>query len=207
MSPEAGNKPKKEAKPDEKSWGEENVGLPGIVIIGMFFILLSIFLVLTLVAFWPTMMDAAAPPKFVDVIYFGRQVKITPEVQLLILVLLAGAIGSMVHTIRSFTWYAGHRKLVWSWITRYILQPFVGSTLGLVFYFVIRGGFFSSGAGVQDTSTFSFVALAGLVGMFSESAVLKLKDIADTIFAKPGPGIESKPQETVSEDDEADGKK
>ena len=50
-------------------------------------------------------------------------------------------------------------------------------------------------ATVQQTSPFGFAALAGLVGMFSEQAVLKLKEIAETLLAKPTPGENAKPQE------------
>ena len=62
------------------------------------------------------------------------------------------------------------------------------------FYFIVRGGFFSSSAPVETTSPFGFIALSALVGLFSPQATLKLKDIAETVFAKPGPGEDNKPQ-------------
>jgi hypothetical protein len=62
------------------------------------------------------------------------------------------------------------------------------------FYFIVRGGFFSSSAPVETTSPFGFIALSALVGLFSPQATLKLKDIAETVFAKPGPGEDHKPQ-------------
>ena len=70
----------------------------------------------------------------------------------------------------------------------YVLLPFVGAALGLVFYLVIRGGFFSTQASVDETSPFGFAALAALVGMFSEQAVLKLKEVAETLLSKPAQG-------------------
>jgi hypothetical protein len=46
------------------------------------------------------------------------------------------------------------------------------------------------------------VALAGaLVGMFSEQAVLKLKEVAETLLAKPEPGEDAVPQEEEGESD------
>jgi hypothetical protein len=72
----------------------------------------------------------------------------------------------------------------------YILLPFVGSTLGLVFYFVIRGGFFSPEATTEQTSPFGFAALSGLVGMFSEEAVQKLQDVAETLLAPTPEGAD-----------------
>lgn len=54
------------------------------------------------------------------------------------------------------------------------MQPFPGTALAVVFYLVIRGGFFSPQAGFRQTSPFGFAALAALLGIFSERAVLKL---------------------------------
>jgi len=62
------------------------------------------------------------------------------------------------------------------------------------FYFVVRGGFFSSQASFETTSPFGFIALSALVGLFSWQAVIKLQNIAETIFVKPDPGENSKPQ-------------
>jgi hypothetical protein len=53
---------------------------------------------------------------------------------------------------------------------------------------VIRGGFFSPGSDVKDTSPFGFAALAVLVGMFTNEAAQKLKEIAETILAKAEKG-------------------
>ena len=55
------------------------------------------------------------------------------------------------------------------------MQPFAGTALAVVFYLVIRGGFFSPQAGFKQTSPFGFAAFAAMVGMFSEQAVLKFK--------------------------------
>jgi hypothetical protein len=76
------------------------------------------------------------------------------------------------------------------------MQPFAGTALAVVFYLVIRGGFFSPQAGFKETSPFGFAALAAIVGMFSEQAVLKLKEVAETVLAKPKPGEDAKPQDT-----------
>jgi hypothetical protein len=55
----------------------------------------------------------------------------------------------------------------------------------MLFYFVVRGGFFSSQSTINDTSPFAFAAFSGLVGMFSPQAVEKLRQIATTVFASP----------------------
>jgi hypothetical protein len=113
---------------------------------------------------------------------------IADEVRLLMLVIVAGALGSLVHGLRSVYWYVGQRELVWSWIAKYLMLPFTGSVLAVLFYFVVRGGFFSPEAGFAETSPFGFAALAAMVGMFSEQAVLKLKEISETLLSKPEKG-------------------
>ncbi|HSE16308.1 MAG TPA: IPT/TIG domain-containing protein [Pyrinomonadaceae bacterium] len=121
------------------------------------------------------------------------------ETRLLLLVMLAGALGSLMHSLRSLYWYTGNRKMVWSWVALYLLLPLTGGILATIFYFVVRGGFFSSQASFETTSPFGFVALSALVGLFSPQATLKLKEIAETIFSKPAPGADNKPQESTSE--------
>ena len=118
---------------------------------------------------------------------------------MIFIVAMAGALGGLAHALRSLYWYIGDRELVFSWLAMYILLPFVGTTLGLVFYFVIRGGFFSPTATIEQTSPFGFAALAGLVGMFSEQAVLKLKEVAETLLSKPQQGRETVLQEGEEE--------
>src|SRR5438552_679221 len=124
--------------------------------------------------------------------------EIWDEVRLLLIVILAGALGSLVHTVRSIFWYVGNRLLKWSWVPKYILQPFAGSALAVIFYVVVRGGFFSPQTTFENTSPFGFAALAALVGLFSEQAVLKLKKVAETVLAKPAPGADSEPQDEGS---------
>ncbi len=79
----------------------------------------------------------------------------------------------------------------------YLLLPFTGATLSLVFYLVIRGGFFSPQSSFEQTSPFGFAAFAALIGMFSPQAVLKLREVAETLLSKPQAGANAKPQEAV----------
>jgi hypothetical protein len=119
--------------------------------------------------------------------------KISGEQRLLILVIAAGALGSLVHALRSAYWYVGNRNLVRSWIPKYLLLPFCGATLAVLFYLIVRGGFFSPRASLPQTSPFGFCALACLVGLFSEQAVLKLKQLAETLFMTTEQGKDANP--------------
>lgn len=108
---------------------------------------------------------------------------LSDEERLFLIVMFSGALGGLVHSLRSFYWYAGNRKLVLSWAGFYVTLPILGATLATVFYVVVRGGFFSPQSEISDTSPFGFAALAALVGMFTEQAVEKLKRIMESTFA------------------------
>ncbi|HEX5725006.1 MAG TPA: hypothetical protein VFX98_06045 [Longimicrobiaceae bacterium] len=141
--------------------------------------------------------EVRVDPKCVSV--FRRQYLLTDEKRLVLLVILAGALGGMLHVLRSLGWYVGNRKLVRSWLLYYWTLPFVGAILGLIFYLVIRGGFFNSTSRVDETNPFAFVAVAALMGMFSQQAVLKLKEVTETLFTEPQGGKDSATQETGTE--------
>jgi len=138
----------------------------------------------------PAASPSATPGK---VSAFGREFKIWDEVRLLWIVILAGALGSLIHAMRSVYWYVGNRNLVRSWLAKYFVMPFTGSALAVMFYFVIRGGFFSPQSDFSQTSPFGFAALSAMVGLFSEQAVLKLKQVAETILSKPESGADPMP--------------
>src|SRR4029450_10787530 len=94
-----------------------------------------------------------------------------PDRTMVLMVLLAGALGGLVHALRSFFWYAGEQKLLWNWVPMYVLLPFSSAALGFVFYLVIRAGVYQPTAG----TSYLLVGLAALVGMFSAQATEKLK--------------------------------
>jgi hypothetical protein len=126
---------------------------------------------------------------------FGYKFQPTLEVRLLLLVLFAGAIGSYIHASSSFVDYLGNRTLISSWVWWYLLRPFIGMMLALLFYFVFRGGFITAGVNQGGEAAASFInpfgiaALAGLVGMFSKVASDKLNEVFLTLFApKAGEG-------------------
>lgn len=166
------------------------VGPIAILGLMLYLVAFSAVLLYGLIRFWPAT-QSGDPTQQLDLLL--AQVAVSDEVRLLLIVAMAGALGAMVHTLRSFYWYVGNRTLLWSWVAKYMLLPVVGATLSLVFYLVVRGGFFSTEATVDTTSPFGFAALSGLVGMFSEQAVLKLKRVAETMLEAPEAGKDSSP--------------
>ena len=152
---------------DEERSTKHRQARPYIAVVAIYFIGLGAFLVYSLISLWP----ASATSSHAS------------ETQMMQIVLIVGALGSLVHGFRSLFWYAGNRAFAPSWTLMYILLPFVGASLSLVFYFVLRGGLFSPDASIDATSPFGFAGISGLVGMFSNKAALKLQEIADSIFS------------------------
>jgi len=191
--------------------GASAVGPIGIVLMMAYEISLGISLLYSLLAFWPSPTPAggsAATSSPVTFLFWTFP--IWDEVRLLLIVALAGALGSLVHVVRSLSWYVGNRELVRSWLAKYILLPFVGTTLALVFYFVIRAGFFSPAGPVEQTNPFHLAALAALAGMFSDQVAEKLREVLETLLATPkgrrgadhvppGQEVEAKSQEEGQE--------
>ena len=162
-------------QPDPGSYVAKPWGL------GIYLILLSIILTVLIYLFWPEYSKGAN-----DEVLSKSIIPIGDEARLILLVLLAGALGSYIHAATSFVTFAGNRSLKSSWVWWYVLRPFIGSTLALIFYFIIRGGFLSVGSEVNNISVFGMTGLAGLVGMFSKNAIDKLKEVFETLFKGEG---------------------
>jgi len=163
-----------------KKTDAKTIGALTIVLVMVFFILLTLLSIYTLVQLWPIVESSSTTIQF-----FNATFEISNDGRLLLIVVICGALGSCVHVLRSLSSYIGNEQLTWSWLPSYIFRPFAGSILALVIYLVLRGGLFSSGADLQDTSTFGFAGIATLAGMFSEQAVTKLKEIAEQVFTPP----------------------
>ena len=175
--------------------GYRHVGPLGSTLLALYLLAFTALLSYTLLCFWVTVptetTDNTVTVEYLDMTF----TELGYETLLLIIVALCGALGSMVHALRSVSWYIGNRDLRRSWMLKYIMQPFIGGTLALVFYFVIRAGLFPTQGSTQSVNLLGFAGIASLVGMFADQAVLKLKTIAETIFTRPKPGKNSIPQD------------
>ena len=106
------------------------------------------------------------------------------DIRLLLIVILAAAVGSYIHAATSFATYVGNQSFVASWTWWYLLRPFIGMALALVFYFVIPGGLLSVQSDAADFNPYGTAAVAGLVGIFSKQATDKLEEVLTNLFAR-----------------------
>ncbi len=110
-------------------------------------------------------------------------IAITWEARLLLMVALAGVLGSLIHAMTSLTDYIGNRSLVLSWIPWYLLRPLNGMALALLCYIAVR----AAGPATPEYNPFSFALLAGLAGLFSKQATDKLEELF-SLLLRPSPG-------------------
>lgn len=151
-----------------------------INLIGIFYILLIVFLGILVYMLWPQM-DADKNEYLTKTNIFNIALDLSSEQRTVILVLITGAIGSFIHSAGSFTNFVGERKLESTWVWWYILRPFIGIAVAFVFYLVFRGGLLTD-ARAENLNIYGVLTLAALSGLFSDRATLKLKEIFDTMF-------------------------
>lgn len=160
------------------------VGALGRALLGIGLLLLGAALVGALVLIWPAV-EPAGQGETPTIL--GRDVR--PGVALILLVVVASALGSYVHVATSFADFVGNRRLMASWVWWYLLRAFIGIALALVFYFALRAGLFTTQGDDAVVNPFGVAAIAGLVGMFSKQATDKLDEVFRVMFRTlPGRG-------------------
>ena len=149
----------------------------------------AILMLLALWKFWPTgsVLDSKTPPK---VSFLGIERNVSADVRMFVIVALAGALGGLLHSTRSFVWYVGHRKLKWRWLPYYIVTLMLGAGLATIVYVVIRGGVFTGANTSPDINPYGFAAIAALVGLFSEQALAMLRKVAEDVFHQAPEGAD-----------------
>jgi len=122
----------------------------------------------------------------------NRTAILIPDSLAIIVVLLCGAFGGLVHSIRAFYVHIIERVPGPEEYPRYFLRPFSGAILALLFFLVMRAGLSQPNQLNENAggSIVLYAAIAGLVGMFSDQTVEKLRKVAEAIFTT---GDKSKP--------------
>lgn len=111
-----------------------------------------------------------------------------PQRAVLLMVVLLGTLGGLIHLASSLTMYVGNRDLKRSWIIYYLLAPLQGAGLAPLLYLLIKSAVlspqYSGGTGTESLNLTAIYAFAGLSGLFAKQAIEKLADVFATLFAK-----------------------
>jgi hypothetical protein len=165
--------------------GESHVGARSILLLLLLVVGLAALSLYGLWAWWPAEArgrGVPAPSKTVH--FFGIDRKTSRESLFFVMVAFAGALGAVVHSLRSLVIYIGNRELRWSWIPFYVVRPVLGAALATLLYVVLRAGLFSPSSSSRQASPYGFAAVAALAGLFSDQAIEKLKKVAEELFEK-----------------------
>jgi hypothetical protein len=110
-------------------------------------------------------------------------VNITANDRLMLIAIVMGVIGAMVHAMTSFADFVGNRRLAKAWLPWYFLRPLIGSGLALFFYIGFRAGLLTTSTAEGGIiNPFGIAAVGGLAGMFSKQATDKLNEVFTTMF-------------------------
>jgi hypothetical protein len=101
---------------------------------------------------------------------------------ILILVACAGFLGNLVHVATSFTTFIGSGQFKSNWTLWYFVKPFTAAALAVIMYFVFRAGFLSSSDPGNNLNIYGIMSMAAFVGLFTDAATEKLKDVFKTLF-------------------------
>ena len=109
-----------------------------------------------------------------------------PEEAVLIMVILLGALGGLLHLTSSLAKFVGNRQFLRSWTIYYVLMPFEGATLAPVTYLLLRVGILSPGIQnvTANVNVYAIYAFSLLTGLFSKQAIDMLADVFSVIFKK-----------------------
>ena len=208
------------AKADDKDvssgWFARFIRAVRTPVLGVYLVGMSILLVYLVYELWPTAapqsigptggtvpLETPGPPTTSTVTFVGGfELEVSEDSRVILLVVAVGALGSFIHTATSFATFVGNQKMVWSWAWWYLLRPFIGLSLALIFYFAVRGGLLSASADAGSISLFGIAAVSGLVGMFSKQATDKLEELFDTLFKT----ARRDPRRNKLEEDDASGR-
>lgn len=106
-------------------------------------------------------------------------IPINEQSRWVLLVAVCGGLGAYVHMAQSFVSFVGLKKFQRSWIWWYVMRPFIGMALALIFFLVYGSATETDLSGASGTG---ILAVAAVVGLFSKQAIDKLSDIFDVIL-------------------------
>lgn len=168
-----------------------------ITLIGVGYLLLAILLFYLLITTWPVA-EGPNAQVFRPTNVFGFSVSWAPDRQMIFTVMMAGALGSLIHVMTSFGDYVGNRELGSSWLWYLALRVPIGIAIAVLFYFIVRGGILvptiqgtpNAGFSPADTvriNPYGMAGFAALAGMFSQKAADKLSDVFDAMWSRTQP--------------------
>ena len=170
--------------------------------LGTALLLLTLVMGYLFLSLWPadvTLTTLGSEERTICLLATERCFRVTVDVTLMMVVMLAGGLGSLVHVAISFCDFVGNQKFIKSWCWWYIMKPFIAMLLALIFYLVIRGQFLSAGAPAGQINLYGIMAISGMAGLFSKQAINKLSEVFDALFRTAPNGGDAQRMDSLNE--------
>ncbi len=106
------------------------------------------------------------------------------DVRWVLLALASGGVGGALGAFNSLALFQGDRKLYRSWFLWYLIQPWVGVMLAVLFYLCVRGTLIARD---EKLNPYAIAGFCGLAGLFSRMAIEKLRELFTTLIKKDSP--------------------
>jgi len=175
--------------------GAAFVGRFWIVVLAVAFLAAAVLDLICVLQLWPATSSSKSGSSAIAASavhsVLGIRGSISADVNLLLIAVFVGALGGLLHSLRSLSSYVGERQLRWSWVLFYLLLPAVGAMLSLIFYLLVRGGLISPEGSGTDLNPYGIAAISALVGLFTGQAAEMLKSVFSTLFAKAKSGTDT----------------
>lgn len=101
----------------------------------------------------------------------------TADLAMLLIVELAAIAGSLAILTRTFAYRAGYETLERGFVWWYLVRPFTGALLGLIFYLAVDAGYFSHVAKLEPSSLALAAMIGGLAGLFTDEVLTRLRSV------------------------------
>ncbi|MBR0555175.1 hypothetical protein J5J10_05720 [Ciceribacter sp. L1K23] len=165
-----------EIGPDKQSYAENKNWQ-----LGAYLVMLPFILVFLLIGLWPSGIK--------DDLWATFLLKsVAPDVGLLLIIAMAGALGGSLNASYKFAIHKGLGQFNDSWNWWYVMHPVFGMGLGLLVCLLFKGGLFAVGTAGDKTAAVDptgLAALSALVGMFARKGIAKLDELFDTLLKAP----------------------
>jgi hypothetical protein len=104
------------------------------------------------------------------------------DTRLLMLVMLMGALGALLGASRSLANFVGNDAFLPRWSLFYLFRPTFGAGLALMVFFGYRIGAVMGVKGAAPADPFAATFVAGMVGLFADTVLQKLKDLITALL-------------------------
>jgi len=135
--------------------------------------------------------DSLLVKPLLNILYGSKTTIISPvtsAVKEAVVMMFAAGIGSSITTILAFLRHACVEKnFDRSYAPWYVGRPLMGMLLGLIFYFLIKGGLLTTIRpekidSINNLNDWGLAGIGAMVGLFSNNAIEKLRETFHTLF-------------------------